>query len=87
MVSINKPEKEEIKVEEKVETEVENSPEVSELKATAKVENPSEFKGSERIPSTWYIKATGKDTIEAVNSSTNRRFEGTVKEFNSKLRG
>ena len=44
------------------------------------------FRGHEKSPSNWHITADG-DRIKAVCSGTGRVFEGTMEEFNQKLRG
>lgn len=44
------------------------------------------FTGSDRIPANWNIQPT-EDGIEAFNSTSGNRFNGTIAEFNAKLKG
>ena len=44
------------------------------------------FAQNERIPSDWVINPVA-DKIEAVNNKTGKRFVGTMKEFNTLMRG
>lgn len=56
---------------------------------TAKVETKSEikpFKGNELVPALWTITPV-EDGVIATNSTTGSKFEGTIAEFNAKLRG
>lgn len=51
-------------------------------------EMSSVWTGRDRVPSDWSIvPAEGEDMIEASNSSTGCVFNGTMAEFNKKLRG
>ena len=44
--------------------------------------------GPNYVPSNWHIRpAEGEDMIEAVNTVTGQRFEGSIAEFNENLRG
>ena len=54
----------------------------------AKTETPkaTKFQGNELIPALWTITPT-EDGIIATNSTTGSKFEGTIAEFNAKLRG
>ena len=54
----------------------------------AKDETPktTKFQGNELIPALWTIAPT-EDGIIATNSTTGSKFEGTIAEFNAKLRG
>jgi hypothetical protein len=57
---------------------------MSEIKvATVKKVEP--FKNS--VPAYWVITPNEDDTIRAVNSLTNEVFEGSMAEFNERLRG
>jgi hypothetical protein len=78
-IKINQPKTEEVAVKEelKVETKPQPAP-----KKTEKVK----FEGNELIPSNWSIKATDSDLIECYCTATAKKFVGTHKEFNEKLR-
>ena len=54
----------------------------------AKDETPktTKFQGNELIPALWTITPTGSGII-ATNSTAGSTFEGTIAEFNAKLRG
>ena len=43
------------------------------------------FKG--KIPAQWIITPADEDTITAINHKTRESFEGTMAEFNHRLRG
>lgn len=52
----------------------------------AKPEVKSGFIMQDKTPSNWVIKPLGEGKIEAVNSKTGQKFEGSYKEFNTALR-
>jgi hypothetical protein len=49
------------------------------------VEKAKGFKG--KIPCFWSITQNEDNTISASNGDTNETFEGTLEEFNARLRG
>lgn len=51
------------------------------------IADESAFSARERTPSDWEINPVDDGTIWARNSATARIFEGTMAEFNKKLRG
>jgi hypothetical protein len=60
---------------------------MSSTPATVTVAATVEETFKDRVPSNWDIKPLDEDTIVAVSNVTNERFEGTVQEFNKKLKG
>ena len=44
------------------------------------------FEGADLVPSNWHLTPTEKG-VEGFNTITNNKFEGSVKEFNSLLKG
>ena len=57
------------------------------VEPTGKPNDDKAFSARERVPSDWEINAADGDAIYARNNSTGRVFEGTIAEFNQKLRG
>jgi hypothetical protein len=72
-----------------VETQETKTPETEskvaeEVKPHVSVEGA--FSTADRIPANWNITPT-EDGIEAFNSTTGSRFEGSITDFNAKLKG
>jgi len=40
-----------------------------------------------RMPSDWHLESLGGDLVKATSNKTGETFEGTIKEFNQKLKG
>jgi hypothetical protein len=54
--------------------------------AKPKVSVEGAFSEADRIPANWTITPT-EDGIEAFNGTTGSRFEGSIADFNAKLKG
>lgn len=67
--------------------EVTNTPETDKApEAEPHVSVEGAFTDADRVPSNWSILPT-EDGIEAFNANTGNRFQGSIADFNAKLKG
>jgi hypothetical protein len=62
------------------------TPETQEEAVVAHVSVEGAFSDADRVPANWSIQPT-EDGIEAFNGTTGSRFEGSIADFNAKLKG